>query len=158
MAYLEEQSEALDFTLSDMDGNEIRLSSLRGRRVVLYFYPKDNTPGCTTQACAFEKLQPEFARHHTVIIGVSADGQASHQKFAQKYNLNFTLLSDEDHKVLESYGAWQQKNMYGRISMGTVRTTYVIDENGRIVKLFKRARAATNAADCLAFIAALDKS
>ncbi len=158
MAYLEAGTMAPDFTLNDQNGTPVTLSSLRGRKVVLYFYPRDNTPGCTKQACGFAALKDELEKYNAVIVGVSTDNAASHQKFIAKFNLPFTLLCDEDHQVEEMYGVWQQKNMYGRISMGTVRTTYVLDEEGRIIKLYKRARAATNPEDCLKLLQELSAS
>ena len=156
MAYLAENTVAPDFTLQNQDGQAVTLSSLRGRKVVLYFYPRDNTPGCTKQACGFAALKEQLEALNAVIVGISTDNTTSHQKFIAKYNLPFMLLCDEDHQVQELYGVWQQKNMYGKISMGTVRTTYVLDEEGRIIKLYKRARAATNAEDCLKLLQALN--
>ncbi len=149
MAYLAENSQAPDFTLPDANGNPVSLSSLRGRKVILYFYPRDNTPGCTKQACRFAELNDELTKLNALIVGISTDSPSSHQKFIAKFNLPFILLCDEDHTVEEAYGVWQQKNLYGKISMGTVRTTYILDEEGKIIKLYKRARAATNPQDCL---------
>lgn len=138
------------FTLSDKDGNAVSLSGFRGKKVVLYFYPKDNTPGCTRQACAFAAAYDEFARKNAVVIGVSRDGAQSHAKFAEKYNLPFILLSDPDHAVTEAYGAWQEKKLYGKVSMGVVRSTFVIDEHGSIASVMPKVKPDTNAAEVLA--------
>ena len=123
---------APDFTLPDKDGNPVSLSDFAGQKVVLYFYPRDNTPGCTRQACAFAFHYAEFQRRGVQVIGISKDSVASHQKFAEKYNLNFILLADPDRDAIEKYGVWQEKKQYGKVSMGVVRTTYIIDEQGRI--------------------------
>ncbi len=147
---LEKGMKAPDFALSDKDGNIVRLSDFAGKKVVLYFYPKDNTPGCTRQACAFAAAYDEFARKNAVVIGVSRDGAQSHAKFAEKYNLPFILLSDPDHAVTEAYGAWQEKKLYGKVSMGVVRSTFVIDEHGNIASVMPKVKPDTNAAEVLA--------
>lgn len=147
---LEKGMKAPDFALSDKDGNIVRLSDFAGKKVVLYFYPKDNTPGCTRQACAFAAAYDEFARKNAVVIGVSRDGAQSHAKFAEKYNLPFILLSDPDHAVTEAYGAWQEKKLYGKVSMGVVRSTFVIDEHGSIASVMPKVKPDTNAAEVLA--------
>ena len=146
---LEINSIAPDFTLQDKDGNDVRLSDFAGKRVVLYFYPRDNTPGCTRQACAFAAAYDGFRELDAVVIGVSKDSVASHQRFAEKYNLPFILLSDPEHKVIEAYGAWQEKKNYGKVSMGTVRCTYVIGPDGRIEKVMPKVKPDTNAAEIL---------
>ena len=143
---------APDFTLSDKNGNPVTLSSLRGRRVVLYFYPKDNTPGCTRQACAFAASYAEFERRGVTVIGISKDSVASHQKFAEKYDLPFILLSDPDRIAIEAYGVWQEKKMAGKVGMGVVRTTFLIDENGIITAVMPKVKPDTNAADILAML------
>lgn len=141
---LELGSKAPDFTLPDQDGNERKLSDYKGQKVVLYFYPRDNTPGCTKQACGFTELYPQFLEKGAVVLGISKDSVASHKKFQQKYNLEFTLLSDTEHKVIEMYDVWKEKNMYGKKSMGIVRSTYLIDEEGIIVKAMGKVKAADN--------------
>ena len=128
------------FTLPDADGKEYSLEQFRGKRVVLYFYPKDDTPGCTKEACAFRDDYKVYTDNGIVIIGVSKDGAKSHKKFAEKYELPFILLSDEDVKVMEAYGAWGEKNMYGKITIGVIRKTFLIDENGKIIKIYPRVR------------------
>ena len=147
---LEKGMKAPDFALSDKDWNIVRLSDFAGKKVVLYFYPKDNTPGCTRHACAFAAAYDEFARKNAVVIGVSRDGALSHAKFAEKYNLPFILLSDPDHAVTEAYGAWQEKKLYGKVSMGVVRSTFVIDEHGNIASVMPKVKPDTNAAEVLA--------
>ena len=127
-------SMAPDFTLADQNGQMHTLSEYRGRRVILYFYPKDNTPGCTKQACGFAELYPQITEKGAVVLGVSRDSVASHKKFEEKYGLPFTLLSDPEHQVLEMYGAWGEKKNYGKVSMGTIRTTYLIDEEGIVLR------------------------
>ena len=141
---------APDFTLPDKDGNPVSLSDFRGRRVVLYFYPKDNTPGCTRQACAFAGRLAEFERRGVTVVGISKDSVASHQKFAEKYNLPFLLLSDPDRVAIEAYGVWQEKRMAGKVGMGVVRTTFVIDENGVIAAVMHKVKPDTNAEEVLA--------
>lgn len=141
---LEVGLKAPEFTLSDQDGNRVSLSDYLGKKVVLYFYPKDDTPGCTKQACGFTQLKPDFDEKGAVILGVSKDTVASHRKFADKYNLEFTLLADPDLLAIQSYDVWQEKNMYGKKSMGVVRTTYLIDEKGVIVKAIGKVNAEEN--------------
>jgi peroxiredoxin Q/BCP len=123
---------APDFEATTDTGETIRLSDFRGKRVVLYFYPKDDTPGCTTQACGFRDNYPEIEERNAVVLGISTDGVASHQKFKTKYDLPFTLLVDADHHIIEQYGAWGEKSKYGKTYMGTIRSHYVIDEEGRV--------------------------
>ena len=135
---------APDFSLPDQDGKIHTLVQYRGQKVILYFYPKDNTPGCTKQACGFAERYPQFREKGAVVLGVSKDSVASHKKFEQNYGLPFTLLSDVDRKVIEAYGAWQEKKNYGKITMGVVRTTYLIDENGIIEKALTSVKAAEN--------------
>ena len=139
---LETGTQAPDFMLLDQNGKEHRLSDYRGKRVILYFYPKDNTSGCTKQACGFAERYPQITEKGAVVLGVSKDSVASHKKFEEKYSLPFTLLSDPEHKVLEAYGAWGEKKNYGKVSMGTIRTTYLIDENGVIIKAAAKVKAA----------------
>ena len=147
---LEKGIKAPDFTLTDKDGNSVSLSDFRGKKVVLYFYPKDNTPGCTRQACAFAGLYGEFEKKGVQVIGVSKDSIASHVKFAEKYDLPFILLSDTELEVIKAYGVWQEKKLYCKVSMGVVRTTFVIDENGMIEKVMPKVKPDTNAAEILA--------
>ena len=149
---LEVGMKAPDFTLPDKDGNLVSLSSFLGKRVVLYFYPRDNTPGCTRQACAFAGAYKGFADKGVEVIGISKDSVASHQKFAEKYNLPFILLADTELEVIKAYGVWQEKKNYGKVSMGVVRTTYLIDENGVIVKALDKVKAAENPAQMLSLI------
>jgi len=146
---LETGTKAPDFTLPDQDGVLHSLSDYLGKKVVLYFYPKDNTSGCTKQACNFMELMPHFSENNAVVLGVSKDSVASHKKFQEKFNLNFTLLADTEKEVIKLYDVWQEKNMYGKITMGVVRTTYLIDENGIITKAFGKVKAADNPADML---------
>ena len=143
---------APNFTLPDKDGNPVTLSDLRGRKVVLYFYPKDNTPGCTRQACAFAGRLAEFERRGVTVVGISKDSVASHQKFAEKYNLPFLLLSDPDRVAIEAYGVWQEKRMAGKVGMGVIRTTFVIDENGVIAAVMPKVKPDTNADEILEMI------
>ena len=149
---LEAGTKAPDFTLRDMNGNLISLSDFQGRKVVLYFYPKDNTPGCTRQACAFAASYEGFKARDVVVIGISRDSAASHLKFAQKHDLPFILLSDPDHAVIEAYGAWQEKKNYGKVSMGVVRSTFIIDEQGNIEKVMPKVKPDTNAQEVLAYL------
>ena len=140
------------FSLADKNGNTVSLSDFLGKRVVLYFYPKDNTPGCTRQACAFAGLYHEFERKNAVVIGISRDSAASHEKFAQKHSLPFILLSDPEHKTIEAYGVWQEKKLYGKTSFGTVRTTFLIDEQGCIAHIMPKVKPDTNAEEILALL------
>ena len=146
---------APDFALSDQEGNPVTLSVFRGQKVVLYFYPKDNTPGCTRQACAFAGAYQGFRDRNVAVIGVSKDSVASHKRFAEKYNLPFTLVSDPELTAIQAYGVWQEKKLYGKVSMGVVRSTYLIDEEGVIVKVMPKVKPDTNAAEILA---SLDKA
>ena len=134
---VEEGSQAPDFELKSDAGETVKLSQFRGRPVVLYFYPRDDTPGCTKEACAFRDAYDEYLARDAVILGVSRDGEASHQKFKQKYDLPFTLLSDPDHEVAEAYGVWAEKSMYGRKSMGIVRSTFVIAADGTVARAMR---------------------
>ena len=143
---------APDFTLCDKDGNTVSLSDFAGKKVVLYFYPKDNTPGCTRQACAFAGAYGKFQERGVVVIGVSRDSVASHAKFAEKYSLPFVLLSDPDLEAIQAYGVWQEKKLYGKVSMGVVRTTFLIDENGRIEAIMPKVKPDTNAEEILAML------
>ncbi len=143
---------APNFNLPDKDGNNISLSDFLGKKVILYFYPKDNTPGCTKQACGFSENIQEFENNNTVIIGISKDSQKSHQNFTQKYDLKINLLSDVERQAIESYGVWQEKKLYGKVSMGIVRTTFVIDEQGNIEKIFDKVKAAQNPEEVLEYI------
>ena len=140
---------APDFTLLDKDGQEVSLSDFRGKKVVLYFYPKDNTPGCTRQACAFAGAYSEFLTLGVAVIGISKDSVASHAKFAEKYGLPFILLSDPERKAIESFGVWKEKTLYGKTSFGVVRTTFIIDENGVVQKVMPKVKPDTNAAEIL---------
>ena len=150
---LKAQMKAPDFCLLDKDGKTVRLSDFQGKKVVLYFYPKDNTPGCTRQACAFAASYEQFKAQDTVVIGISKDSVASHLKFAQKYDLPFILLSDPELQAIQAYDVWQEKKLYGKVSMGVVRTTYIIDEQGIIEKVMPKVKPDTNAADILAYLA-----
>ena len=141
---------APDFTLSDQNGNTVTLSAFRGQKVVLYFYPKDNTPGCTRQACAFAGAYQGFKDRSVAVIGVSKDSVSSHKRFAEKYNLPFILVSDPELTAIQAYGVWQEKKRYGKVSMGVVRSTYLIDEEGVIVKVMPKVKPDTNAAEILA--------
>lgn len=136
--------------LPDQDGNVRTLEEFRGKKVILYFYPKDNTPGCTKQACGFGELYPQFMEKDAVVIGVSKDSVASHKKFQEKYSLPFILLSDTELSAIQAYDVWKEKNMYGKKTMGVVRTTYLIDEEGTIVKAFGKVKAADNPQQMLA--------
>ena len=147
---LEQGTKAPDFTLSDKDGKNVSLSDFLGKKIVLYFYPKDNTPGCTRQACAFAAAYNGFKEKNVEVIGISKDSIASHLKFAEKYNLPFVLLSDNELDVIKAYGVWQEKKLCGKVSMGVVRTTYIIDENGFIQKVMPKVKPDTNAAEILA--------
>lgn len=141
---LEIGTKAPAFELPDQNGDIHRLEEYKGKKVILYFYPKDNTAGCTKQACGFGELYPQFSEKGAVVIGVSKDSVASHKKFEEKYHLPFTLLSDPDLTCIQAYDVWKEKNMYGKKVMGVVRTTYLIDEDGMIVKAFEKVKAADN--------------
>lgn len=141
---LEVGSMAPDFELPDQNGNKHRLSDYRGKKVILYFYPKDNTSGCTKQACGFADRYPQITEKGAVVLGVSRDSVLSHKKFEQNYTLPFSLLSDPGLEVIKAYGIWQEKKNYGRVTMGVVRSTYLIDENGVIVKALSAVKAADN--------------
>lgn len=141
---------APDFELLTDAGEPLKLSSLRGRKVILYFYPRANTPGCTREACEFRDQLPRISRKKAVVLGISPDKPATQAKFKQKYQLPFTLLSDSDHKVAEAYGVWKSKTMYGKKTMGIERTTFVIDEEGRIAKVFPKVKVDGHAAEVLA--------
>ena len=143
---------APDFTLPDKDGNPVSLSDFSGKKVVLYVYPRDNTPGCTRQACAFAEAFEDFKKINTVVIGISKDSAASHQKFAEKYGLPFILLSNPELTAIQAYGVWQEKKNYGKVSMGVVRSTFIIDENGMIEKVMPKVKPDTNAAEVLAYL------
>ena len=151
---LEVGTKAPEFTLPDKDGNPVSLTDFAGKKVVLYFYPKDNTPGCTRQACAFAGAYEEFEKINVVVIGVSKDSAASHQKFAEKHGLPFILLSDPDLTAIQAYGVWQEKKLYGKVSMGVVRSTFVINENGMIEKAMPKVKPDTNAAEILEYLTA----
>ena len=149
---LEIGMKAPEFTLPDKDGNAVSLSDFLGKKVVLYFYPKDNTPGCTRQACAFAAAYAGFKASNVVVIGISKDSVASHLKFAQKYDLPFVLLSDPELQAIQAYDVWQEKKLYGKVSMGVVRSTYIIDEQGIIEKAMPKVKPDTNAAEILAYL------
>ncbi len=143
---------APDFTLKNKDGEDISLSDFLGKKVILYFYPKDNTPGCTRQACAFAEAYNEFKTINVEVIGISKDSQNSHIKFAEKYNLPFVLLSDPDLEAIKKYDVWQEKKMCGKVGMGVVRTTFIIDEKGNIEKIMPKVKPDTNAAEILEYL------
>ena len=149
---LEAGTKAPEFTLPDKDGNMVSLKDFAGRRVVLYFYPRDNTPGCTRQACAFAGAYEEFKSVNAVVIGVSKDSAASHAKFAEKNGLPFILLSDPELSAIQAYGVWQEKKNYGKVSMGVVRSTFVIDETGVIEKVMAKVKPDTNAGEVLEYL------
>jgi peroxiredoxin Q/BCP len=136
--WIEPRAKAPVFTLNATDGSTVKLADLKGKPVVLYFYPKDDTPGCTKEACAFRDRHSEIQKLGAVVLGVSADDVASHQKFSDKFTLNFPLLADIDHKVAEKYGAWREKNMYGKVSLGIQRSTFLIDVDGKVAKVWKK--------------------
>ena len=143
---------APDFTLPDKNGTPISLSDFLGKKVILYFYPKDNTPGCTRQACAFAAAYEGFQEHNAVIIGISKDSVKSHEKFAQKYDLPFILLSDPELTAIQAYDVWQEKKLYGKVSMGVVRSTFIIDEQGMIEKVMAKVKPDTNAEEILQYL------
>ena len=147
---LETGTKAPEFTLPDNDGREVSLSDFRGKKVVLYFYPRDNTPGCSRQACAFAAAYEDFKKLGVQVVGISKDSIASHVKFAEKYSLPFILLSDTERNAIEAYGVWQEKKNCGKVTMGVVRTTFIIDENGVIEKVMPKVKPDTNAAEILA--------
>ena len=149
---LEQGTKAPDFTLNDKDGNAVSLADFAGKKVVLYFYPKDNTPGCTRQACAFAAAYEDFKTLDAVVIGVSKDSEASHRRFAEKNGLPFILLSDPELKAIQTYGVWQEKKNYGKVSMGVVRSTFIIDEKGIIEKVMPKVKPDTNAAEILEYL------
>ncbi|MCL2375940.1 MAG: thioredoxin-dependent thiol peroxidase [Defluviitaleaceae bacterium] len=149
---LETGVKAPDLALKDGNGMEVKLSDFAGKKVVLYFYPKDNTPGCTRQACAFRDNYDGFAKRGVAVIGISKDDEASHNKFVQKHNLPFVLPEDPQPEAIKAYEVWQEKTNFGKTSMGIVRTTYIIDENGLIEKVFKRAKPDTNADEILKYL------
>ena len=154
--WIEEGAKAPDFTLVTHDGTKLKLSSLKGSPVVLYFYPKDDTPGCTKEACGFRDVKSKLATLGAVVLGVSPDGPESHTQFREKYKLPFTLLCDPEHAVAEKYGAWREKNMYGKKSMGIARSTFVIDATGRVAKVFKAVKTDVHAAQVLAALGELE--
>lgn len=149
---LEVGIKAPDFTLFDEKGEEHSLSDYKGQKVVVYFYPKDNTPGCTKQACAFKSAYDDFKTLDVKVIGISKDSQKSHKNFIEKYELPFLLLSDPDLEAIQAYDVWQEKKMYGKTYMGVVRSTYVIDEDGMIIKVYKKASPANNAGEILEYL------
>ena len=149
---LETGTKAPDFTLNDKNGNAVSLTDFAGKKVVLYFYPKDSTPGCTRQACAFAAAYDGFRQRDVAVIGVSKDSVASHLKFAQKHDLPFILLADPELQAIQAYGVWQEKKLYGKVSMGVVRTTFIIDEQGNIEKVMPKVKPDTNAAEILAYL------
>jgi peroxiredoxin Q/BCP len=144
-----EGQSAPDFTLPDQDGNPVSLSGLRGKPVLLYFYPRDATPGCTTEACDFRDARAEYEAAGAVVLGVSPDTVASHRKFADKHGLPFTLLADPDKEVIQAYGVWKEKNMYGKTSMGVERTTVVIDRDGVVRRVFPKVKVAGHVAEVM---------
>lgn len=149
---LETGQTAPDFTLKDYKGNDVSLSQFKGKKVVLYFYPKDNTPGCTKEACSLRDSHDKLSDLNAVVLGISPDEGEKHSKFIEKFNLPFTLLSDPEHTVLALYEAWGEKNMYGKKSMGVLRKTYIIDEQGIIKKIFKKVNVASHGDDVLEFL------
>ncbi|MFN7541257.1 MAG: thioredoxin-dependent thiol peroxidase [Acidobacteriota bacterium] len=152
---IKEGAKAPDFTLLTDSGEKLKLSSLRGRNVVLYFYPKSDTPGCTTEACEFRDANAAYAQADTVVLGLSPDPVKAQTKFKTKFNLPFTLLADEDHTVAEKYGVWVEKSMYGKKYMGVERTTFLIDKEGKVARIFPKVKPAGHAAEVLAALSAL---
>ncbi|MCI8777375.1 MAG: thioredoxin-dependent thiol peroxidase [Oscillospiraceae bacterium] len=143
---------APEFTLQDKDGNQVSLTDFAGQKVIVYFYPRDNTPGCTRQACAFASAYDVFKQHNIAVIGISKDSITSHQKFAAKHDLPFILLSDPELTAIQAYDVWKEKKMYGKVSMGVVRSTYIIDENGIIEKVMPKVKPDTNAEEVLKYL------
>lgn len=154
---LEVGMKAPEFSLSDKDGNQIKLSDYVGKKVVVYFYPKDSTPGCTKQACGYRDSFDEYKKRDVVVIGISKDSVKSHTNFASKYELPFLLLSDPELEAIKAYDVWQEKKLYGKVSMGVVRTTYVINEEGIIDKVYPKVKADQDAANILAYLDGLEK-
>lgn len=155
---LEVGNKAPDFTGNDQEGNEVKLSTFEGKKVVLYFYPKDDTPGCTKQACSLRDGFPKLKLNNIVVLGVSNDDEESHQKFIEKYDLPFTLIADTDKEIVNKYGVYGEKNMYGNKFMGIKRTTFLIDEKGEIVKIFKRVKVAEHADEVLKVFGEINKN
>ena len=153
--WIEEGAKAPDFTLPTHDGSKLKLSSLKGAPVVLYFYPKDDTPGCTKEACGFRDAKAGLAKHKAVVLGVSPDTPESHEAFRRKFKLPFTLLADTNHAVAEKYGAWREKNMYGKKSMGIARSTFIIDAEGQVARVFKAVKVDGHDEQVLAALADL---
>lgn len=149
---LEQGTKAPEIVLNDKDGNKVKLSDFKGQRVVVYFYPRDNTPGCTRQACAFRDEFAEYKKLGIQVIGISKDSEVSHQRFAEKNELPFVLLADPELKAIKGYDVWQEKKMYGKVSMGIVRSTYLIGADGMIEKVWKKAKPDTNAKEILEYI------
>lgn len=148
---------APDFTLQDQNGNMVTLTDFLGKKVVLYFYPKDNTPGCTRQACAFAAAYDRFAQKNVVVIGISKDSVLSHHRFIQKHNLPFLLLSDPELQAIQAYDVWKEKKLYGKTSMGVVRTTFIIDEQGSIERIMPKVKPDTNAEEILSYLDVADQ-
>ncbi len=149
---ISEKQKAPDFKVNDQNGNPVSLSDYKGKKVILYFYPKDNTPGCTTEACNFRDLHADLSSLNAVVVGVSSDNGKSHQNFIAKFNLPFTLLSDSDHKLAAAYGAWDEKKLYGKIFKGIIRSTVIIDENGVIEKVFPKVKASEHGKEVLDYL------
>ena len=149
---LEKGTKAPEFSLLDENGEIRNLSDYKGKKLILYFYPKDNTPGCTKQACGFANLYPQFSEKGVEIVGISKDSVASHKKFKEKYSLPFTILSDTELQTIQAYDVWKEKKLYGKTSMGIVRTTYLIDENGVIIKAMDKVKAAENPKEMLGLL------
>lgn len=149
---LEKGTKAPEFSLPDENGEIKNLSDYKGKKLILYFYPRDNTPGCTKQACGFADLYPQFSEKDVEIIGISKDSVASHKKFKEKYSLPFTILSDTELQTIQAYDVWKEKKLYGKTSMGIVRTTYLIDENGVIIKAMDKVKAAENPEEMLGLL------
>lgn len=149
---IEVGNKALDFTLKNSQGEEIKLSNFKGKNIVLYFYPRDNTPGCTKEACGFRDVYDEILDLGGVVIGISPDGEKAHQKFKEKHNLPFYLLCDEEHEVAEKYGSWGEKKMYGKTFMGIIRSTFIIDNDFNIVKVYPKVSPAKHSEEILEFL------